>query len=221
MHTRLRKSTNPYLHKDHVRLILVAELLPWLSPQWLVLQKNYTVWHFGLSRNPENEFARQFQDAHLYENFFCFKKKFLPLLDPVVFLGTFLLQAPVMFCKTDPFSLTLEPCSPDFLTSANPDFKKNVSFWVKKVYNKVIWLTKHFYENLFSGDVRKTTVTKVLENYYKNIFSSVPFKKFELSNLPTYNYNENWLHRKCFLCMLLEFSKLLWERLWCNHLLVK
>ena len=161
------------------------------------------------------------QDAHLYENFFCFKKKFLPPLDPVVFLGTFLLQAPVMFCKTDPFSLTLEPCSPDFLTSANPDFKKNVSFCVKKVYNKVIWLTKHFYENLFSGDVRKTTVTKVLENYYKNIFSSVPFKKFELSNLPTYNYNENWLHRKCFLCMLLEFSKLLWERLWCNHLLVK
>ena len=121
--------------------------------------------------------------AYLYENFFCFKKKFLPPLDPVVFLGTFLLQAPVMFCKTDSFSLTLEPCSPDFLTSANPDFKKNVSFWVKKVYNKVIWLTKHFYENLFSGDVRKTTVTKVLENYYKNIFSSVPFKKFELSNL--------------------------------------
>ena len=33
MHTRLRKSTNPYLHKDHVRLILVAELLPWLSPR--------------------------------------------------------------------------------------------------------------------------------------------------------------------------------------------
>ena len=56
----------------------------------------------------------------------------------------------------------------------------------KKVYNKVIGLTKHFYENHFihfSGDVRKTTVRKVLENYYKNIFSSVPFKKFELSNL--------------------------------------
>ena len=40
---------------------------------------------------------------------------------------------------------------------------------------------------------------KVLENYQKNIFISVPFKKFELSNLPAYNYSKNWLHRKCFL----------------------
>ena len=136
MHTRLRKSTNPYLHKDHVRLILVAELLPWLSRRWLVLQKNYTVWHFGLSRNPGNEFVRQFTRqqmwyiAYLYENFFCFKKKFLPPLDPVVFFETFLPQAPVMFRKTDPFSLTLPPCNPGFLTPANTDFKKNVSFWV-------------------------------------------------------------------------------------------
>ena len=39
----------------------------------------------------------------------------------------------------------------------------------------------------FSGDVGKTAVKKVLENYRKNVFSSVPFKKFEQSNLPTYN----------------------------------
>ena len=59
---------------------------------------------------------------------------------------------------------------------------------------------------------------RILKNYcyvgfgklLKNIFSSVPFKKFELSNLPTKdNYSQNWLHRKCFLFMLLEFSKLL------------
>ena len=68
------------------------------------------------------------QDAHLYENFFCFKKKFLPPLDPVVFFETFLPQAPVMFCEPDPFSLMLQPCNPDFLTPANTDFKKNVSF---------------------------------------------------------------------------------------------
>ena len=40
----------------------------------------------------------------------------------------------------------------------------------------------------FSGDVGKTAVKKVLKNYQKIVFSSVPFKKFELSNPPTYNY---------------------------------
>ena len=58
--------------------------------------------------------------------FFCFKENILPPLDPVVFFETFSLEAPVMFCKTDPFSL--QPCNPDFLTPANTDFKKNVSF---------------------------------------------------------------------------------------------
>ena len=43
---------------------------------------------------------------------------------------------------------------------------------------------------IFSGDVRKTAVKKVLQNYQKNVFSSVPFKKFELSNPPTYNYRK-------------------------------
>ena len=31
-------------------------------------------------------------------------------------------------CKSVPFSLMLHPCSPEFLTSANADSKKNVSF---------------------------------------------------------------------------------------------
>ena len=31
-------------------------------------------------------------------------------------------------CETVPFFLTLLPCSPEFLTSANTGFKKNVSF---------------------------------------------------------------------------------------------
>ena len=35
----------------------------------------------------------------------------------------------------------------------------------------------------------------------KNVFSSVPFKKFELPNPPTYNCTENWLHRKCSFCL--------------------
>ena len=62
------------------------------------------------------------------KTFFGLRKKFLPPFDPVVFFETFLTQAPEMFCETDPFSLTLQPCNPDFLTPANTDFKKNVSF---------------------------------------------------------------------------------------------
>ena len=41
-----------------------------------------------------------------------------------------------------------------------------------------------------SGDVGKTAVKKVLQNYQENVFRSVPFKKFELSNPPTYNYRK-------------------------------
>ena len=71
------------------------------------------------------------------------------------------------------FSLTLQPCSPEYLT-------------IRK--------------NFFSGDVGKTAVKKVLKNHQKNFFSSVPFKKFELSN-----QCENWLCRKYFLWLFREF----------------
>ena len=40
----------------------------------------------------------------------------------------------------------------------------------------------------FQADVGKTAVKKFFKNYQKNVFSSVPFKKFKLSNTPTYNY---------------------------------
>ena len=43
---------------------------------------------------------------------------------------------------------------------------------------------------MFSGDVGKTAVKKVLQNYQENVFSSFPFKRFELSNPPTYNYRK-------------------------------
>ena len=47
----------------------------------------------------------------------------------------------------------------------------------------------------------KTAALKVPEIFKKNVFSSVPFKEFELSNPPTYNstVTENLLHRKFFL----------------------
>ena len=43
-------------------ILLVEEVLPWLSLRWLELQKkkNYAVWQFGISRNPGNEFVRRF-----------------------------------------------------------------------------------------------------------------------------------------------------------------
>ena len=74
-------------------------------------------------------------------------------------------------------SLKLQPCSPEFLTSANTDAKKNVSsraFWNisksarKKVYNEAIWLDIYFNKNYFmhfSRDAGKTAVKKILENY--------------------------------------------------------
>ena len=43
---------------------------------------------------------------------------------------------------------------------------------------------------IFSGDVEKTVSKIVLQNYQKNVFSSVPFKKLELSNTPNYNYRK-------------------------------
>ena len=37
-------------------------------------------------------------------------------------------KIPKNLCETVPFSLSLQPCSPVFLTSATTDSKKNVSF---------------------------------------------------------------------------------------------
>ena len=62
---------------------------------------------------------------------------------------------------------------------------------------------------------------KFWEIIKKKVFNNIPFKKFELSNPPTYNYAENWFRRKCFLCLFWETSKFLGERLWWNHILVK
>ena len=70
-------------------------------------KKNYTVWHFDLFRTPGNEFAGQFTRQQMryiayFMKTFLLKKKFLPPVDPVGFFKTFLLEAPVMFRKTEP-----------------------------------------------------------------------------------------------------------------------
>ena len=42
----------------------------------------------------------------------------------------------------------------------------------------------------------------VLQNYQKNVFSSVSFEKFELSNPPTYNYRKtNSVANISFVCL--------------------
>ena len=60
---------------------------PWLSPLCLVLGKKYAIWHFGFSRSRGNKYASMRVAVNVmkivYFNktfFFCFTKKFLPLL---------------------------------------------------------------------------------------------------------------------------------------------
>ena len=60
---------------------------PWPSPLWLVKEKNYAIWHFGLSRSlrkknwqPICEAVNAINIEYFYDNFFHFKRKFLPLL---------------------------------------------------------------------------------------------------------------------------------------------
>ena len=43
-------------------------------------------------------------------------------------------KIPKSICKTVPFSLTLQPCSPELSISANIDSKKNSSF----VYSEIV-----------------------------------------------------------------------------------
>ena len=53
----------------------------------------------------------------------------------------------------------------------------------------------------FQAIFRKTAALKIWEKSNLNVFSRVPFKWLELSNLTTENYPENWLHSRCFLWM--------------------
>ena len=54
-------------------------------------KKTYTVWHFGIKCDIMHTFMR------------TLKKKFISPIDLAVFFETFLPQAAVMFCETDPF----------------------------------------------------------------------------------------------------------------------
>ena len=64
-----------------------------------------------------------------------------------------------------------------------------------------------------------TLCQKVLENYQKNVFSSVPFEKFELSNPPTYNYLKT--NSSTNISFVFTILKLVAEHLWWNHFFVK
>ena len=117
-------------------ILLVVQVLPWLSPRWLVLQKTT---QFGISvflETQEMNFwgnlqASKCDISHIFmRTLFVLRRSSFPLLTLQFFFEAFLPQAPLMFCKTEPFSLTLQPCNPDFLTPAKTDFKKKVSFWL-------------------------------------------------------------------------------------------
>ena len=45
-------------------------------------------------------------------------------------------------------------------------------------------------KNFFQRMLEKLLLRKIWKIIRKNVFSSVPFKKFELSNPPTYNYRK-------------------------------
>ena len=54
---------NTYLRQDQVLpnwkdILLVAKVCSWLSPLWLVLEKNFAIWYFFLCR--PRKFARKF-----------------------------------------------------------------------------------------------------------------------------------------------------------------
>ena len=66
------------------------------------------------------------------------------------------------------------------------EFPWNVAFSQKLQLYSPKYL--NFRKKIFSGDVGKTCLKKVLKNYQKNVFSSVPFKNLEQSNPPTCNY---------------------------------
>ena len=125
-----------------------------------------------------------------------------------------------ILCKTDLFFLTLQACSPEFLTLVQKGSKTNVSFECSEIfgslpgkclYNEVIWLTQQ--------DLQGNRFWKFWEISRKT--SLVVFKQFKLSNPFTYNFNENWHHPNFFPSVFQEFLKLLGKHLWWNHFLVK
>ena len=91
-YTRLRKSTNPYLQKDHVRLnwkdiLLVVKVLPQLTPRCLVLQKNlYSLAIFVFLETQEMNLRGNLQEikcdiVHTFmRTFFVLRKSSFPLL---------------------------------------------------------------------------------------------------------------------------------------------
>ena len=133
-YTRLRKSTNPYLQKDHVRLnwryIASSGSNSMIVSTTIGTAKK--LWHFGLSKNPGNEFWK-----------------------PCGIFRNILSQVPDNVLQNWPFfsnATTLQSRLSDsskhrlqekyFLLSV----LEQLEVCQKKVYNKVIWLTKHFYE---------------------------------------------------------------------------
>ena len=89
---------------------------------------------------------------------------------------------------------------------------------------EVIWWTKRFLNNLlthFWDNVGKIDVMKVLENYQKDVFISVPLKNWSCPIQPPITMPKaDSTVSISFLCSE-KHQNCLGERLWWNHTLVK
>ena len=97
---------------------------------------------------------------------------------------------------------------------------------------KVTRLRSRIYTHLKSNLIqsqrmfRKTAVLNVSENSQRDDFIGVLLKYLELSNLPpriflANTYHKKKLHCNWFLRAFRDFLRLLGERFWWNHVLIK
>ena len=101
-------------------------------------------------------------------------------------------------CETVALSRMLQPCNPEFLTSANTDSKESVSFFFE--YSEIVgslpekvsvikwfdWLNaSKKYHYTFLRGWWKNCCHKIFGKLSRNVFSSVPCRKFELPNPST------------------------------------
>ena len=127
------------------------------APKTLELSKKTYVGEF-----PFDKFVRPQSTAHRTKNsttdifWKCLERKECSKISKIS--KTFL-------CNTNPFSLTLQACSSELLTSTKSDSKKNVScecslkqlqIWQKKGYNKVILLQWQDYHVEFTRFWKKS-----------------------------------------------------------------
>ena len=80
------------------------------------------------------------------------------------FFRNIFIPSPGEVLQNWPFFSNAKPCSPDFLTSVNADFKKNVSFWV-------FFNSRNFVQSPFSTVTETFVFCNSVKKSKKNDFS--------------------------------------------------